>query len=249
MAKKAAFTIIAAHVPCGDLLPFIKLSDYEDRDRFIYVTHDCLPDGLPYNVKIDFVKKIFPPILPVIDSSAKNVDEILHELFTKDYSDVVYVCGPADSEDGERLIRNNGKKFNDKIDKFYYDFESIEVETDPSFDEQADESARLSVYADEGDLRSFLDACSIEDEGFANDLYDALRSSKGLVLGVSATKPEYRTINDLTRERATLEAPLNEERPLGLQDRMKTIDIEVPDRMSDVEEWIKESKTNPFVKG
>jgi hypothetical protein len=246
--KRAVFTIAAAHVPCGDLTPIKKLTDYSNGgDALLFLTHDCPPGALPYDVKLEFVKGFFEGTgIEVVGSEAKTVDQVFHELWEKGYEDVLGVFGELGFDDATMAMGFNGRLTNvDAVDdEVFFEFKSISIKNDPDVEDRVDESARLSVYVEDGDLGAFLNECSLPD---ARGLYDALSAALGHDPVVKAADPYYRDVDALVRDRETLVVPLTERLDPGLRDRMTFSDVEVEDRMALVEKWSKEKRTNPFV--
>ena len=246
--KRAAFTIATAHVPCGDLTPIKKLTDYSNGgDALLFLTHDCPSGALPYDVKFEFVKGFFEGTgIEVIESEAKTVDQVFHELWEKGYEDVLGVFGELGFDDATRAMGFNGRLTDvDAVDdEVFFEFKSVSIKKDPDVEEKIDESTRLSVYVEDGDLGAFLSECSLSN---AKDLYDALSAALGHDPVIRAAEPSHRDVDALVRDRETLVVPLTERLEPGLRERMTFSDVEVEDRIALVKKWSKEKRTNPFV--
>ena len=151
-------------------------------DYYIFLSHtqDSKKNPLDYNIKVDFVKAMYPQHADhVSHGGLRTIMEIMEFLYHNNYTDVTYVCGndrlPAFKE---LLNKYNGVEGG----KTYYKFNSIDIVSsgprDPDDDGVAGASASAArAAAEAGDKEEFK---KITGAGrFALQLYKAVR--KGML--------------------------------------------------------------------
>jgi len=98
----------------------------------LYLSHTMnnKKDPLSYDSKVRWCKKAFGDKVDVVDSPAKNVFEVLADLYEDGYTDVIYVGG-GDRIGGAEDISGTIMKYNGQETKqgnVLYDFDSIRFE-------------------------------------------------------------------------------------------------------------------------
>lgn len=155
----------------------------------LYLSHtqDKKKNPLSYEDKIYFAKKAFEPKVEVVESPARTVIEVLTDLYSQGYTDIIYVGGEdriGGAEDISSLISQyNGQP--DKKGNILYDFNSIDFKSagarsDDSEDLVEKASASLARrYATENDFDSFKEIVPF-DEAIAKELFDKVKSGLGI---------------------------------------------------------------------
>lgn len=154
----------------------------------LYLSHSVdkkreFKNPLPYDIKLDYVRKAFDDKVDVMDSPAKTIVNVLHELYEDGFKNIVYVGGEdrigGDEDMTEIINKYNGYK--DTKPELYYEFSNISFVSAGDRDEDSDDlavkaSASLArSYVVEGDLDSFKQIMPF-DEKTATDLFDELTS-------------------------------------------------------------------------
>lgn len=108
-------------------------------DALLYLSHkqNNDKDPLSYEQKLKYCKEAFPEI-DVVDSPAKTIIEVMHELYEKNYTNIIYVCGSDRFDAMKDLL----EKYNNKPDKagnYLYAFKSIEVKSAGMRDADSDD--------------------------------------------------------------------------------------------------------------
>jgi hypothetical protein len=151
-------------------------------DYYIFLSHtqDSKKNPLDYNIKVDFVKSMYPQHADHISyGSLRTIMEIMEFLYHQNYTDVTYVCG----NDRLPAFKDLLNKYNGvEGGKTYYKFNSIDIVSsgprDPDDDGVAGASASAArAAAEAGDKEEFK---KITGAGrFAPQLYRAVR--KGML--------------------------------------------------------------------
>jgi hypothetical protein len=151
-------------------------------DYYIFLSHtqDSKKNPLDYNIKVDFVKSMYPQHADHISyGSLRTIMEIMEFLYHQNYTDVTYVCG----NDRLPAFKDLLNKYNGvEGGKTYYKFNSIDIVSsgprDPDDDGVAGASASAArAAAEAGDKEEFK---KITGAGrFAPQLYKAVR--KGML--------------------------------------------------------------------
>ena len=141
---------------------------------------------LPYESKIEWVDKAFGDMVDVIDSDAKTIIFVLHDLMEEGFKHIIYVGG-EDRIGGDEDISGTISKYNGYPAKenMYYEFDSIEFKNAGSRNESSDDlleraSASLArKFVIEDDFDSF---CEIEpfDETDCIILFEELKEFMGV---------------------------------------------------------------------
>ncbi len=163
------------------------LAQGEKAKLFLSHTQDKKKNPLSYEQKIRYAKEAFEPKIDVVDSPARTVIEVLADLYSQGYTDIIYVGGEdriGGAEDISSLIlRYNGQPTKDG--KIIYDFNSIDFESagarnDASDDLSEKASASLARrYATENDFDSFKEIVPF-DEDISKELFDKVKSGLGI---------------------------------------------------------------------
>lgn len=119
---------------------------------------------LTYESKIKWAKKAFGDMIEVVESDAKTIIFVLHDLMLEGFKNIIYVGG-EDRIGGDEDITATISKYNGypTKDSMFYEFDSIEFENAGSRDETSEdlyEKASASLarkYVIENDFDSFCD--------------------------------------------------------------------------------------------
>jgi len=150
----------------------------EKAKPFIYLSHsqDRKKNPLDYNTKIRIASKAFGNL--VTKSSARNIIEVLKELQTKGFTDIVIVAGADRISEFKNLVtKYNGKEYN---------FDSIDVvsagERDPDAEGVEGMSAsKLRDLAKKGDYDTFKQGMPKKlSNSDIKSVYDTIRKGSGI---------------------------------------------------------------------
>jgi nicotinic acid mononucleotide adenylyltransferase len=150
----------------------------EKAKPFIYLSHsqDRKKNPLDYNTKIRIASKAFGNL--VTKSSARNIIEVLKELQTKRFTDIVIVAGADRISEFKNLVtKYNGKEYN---------FDSIDVvsagERDPDAEGVEGMSAsKLRDLAKKGDYDTFKQGMPKKlSNSDIKSVYDTIRKGSGI---------------------------------------------------------------------
>lgn len=162
----------------------------ENGHGYLFLSHSVDKNNewknpLPYDKKVKFVKDMLKynniHNVDVVESEAKTIIDALHELYTLDYKNVIYVGG-EDRIGGEEDMTATIEKYNGyeaKNPKQYYKFDSIEFVSAGHRDDNANDlSEKASAsYArqlvKDGDEDTFGKICPFDDTT-ATLLWDTL---------------------------------------------------------------------------
>lgn len=145
-------------------------------------SHDNSKNPLDFDTKLRFCKEAFEPQIKVMNSNAKTIIHIFHELYEEGFENVVYVGG-EDRIGGEEDMTKIISKYNGYGTKklpLYYKFDSIQFESAGHRDDSSDsevERASGSLarrLAADGKWRLFKRIMPFEED-IARELYDILR--------------------------------------------------------------------------
>lgn len=145
-------------------------------------SHDNNKNPLDFDTKLRFCKEAFEPQIKVMNSGAKTIIHIFHELYEEGFENVIYVGGEdriGGEEDMTKIISKYNGYGTEKL-PLYYKFDSIKFESaghrDDSSDndvERASGSLARQLAAD-GKWRLFKRIMPFEEDT-AHELYDILR--------------------------------------------------------------------------
>lgn len=145
-------------------------------------SHDNNKNPLDFDTKLRFCKEAFEPQIKVMNSGAKTIIHIFHELYEEGFENVIYVGG-EDRIGGEEDMTKIVSKYNgygtEKL-PLYYKFDSIQFENAGHRDDSSDsevERASGSLarrLAADGKWRLFKRIMPFEEDT-AHELYDILR--------------------------------------------------------------------------
>lgn len=154
------------------------------RKARLYLSHsrDNNKNPLDFDTKLRFCKEAFEPQIKVMNSGAKTIIHIFHELYEEGFENVIYVGGEdriGGEEDMTKIISKYNGYGTEKL-PLYYKFDSIKFESaghrDNSSDndvERASGSLARQLAAD-GKWRLFKRIMPFEEDT-ARELYDILR--------------------------------------------------------------------------
>ena len=145
-------------------------------------SHDNNKNPLDFDTKLRFCKEAFEPQIKVMNSGAKTIIHIFHELYEEGFENVIYVGGEdriGGEEDMTKIISKYNGYGTEKL-PLYYKFDSIQFESAGHRDdssnsevERASGSLARRLAAD-GKWRLFKRIMPFEEDT-ARELYDILR--------------------------------------------------------------------------
>jgi hypothetical protein len=253
MKDGTVFTIVNATIPCSDIMNVIIFLDKEaqeqNKDALLYLINEKNPI-IPYERKVDLIRKFLQKYkVQVVASKTLLIFEVLNDIWTKGYKDVIGLFGESGYEDAIKGTSFNGieipnKKVNNDL---YYKFDGLKILQDNRAEEETAETAKLLALAEKGDEGTFIDCCSL-DQADAHEVFVLIRQYYGLSPEGTISKPEYRDINNLIQQRGSMIIPISNTQPLiGLQGKMALQPIDYSDASSSIEEWLNTKNTNPFI--
>ena len=145
-------------------------------------SHDNSKNPLDFDTKLRFCKEAFEPQIKVMNSDAKTIIHIFHELYEEGFENVIYVGGEdriGGEEDMTKIISKYNGYGTEKL-PLYYKFDSIQFESAGHRDDSSDsevERASGSLarrLAADGKWRLFKRIMPFEED-IARELYDILR--------------------------------------------------------------------------
>lgn len=145
-------------------------------------SHDNNKNPLDFDTKLRFCKEAFEQQIKVMNSGAKTIIHIFHELYEEGFENVIYVGGEdriGGEEDMTKIISKYNGYGTEKL-PLYYKFDSIQFENAGHRDDSSDndiERASGSLarrLAADGKWRLFKRIMPFEEDT-ARELYDILR--------------------------------------------------------------------------
>ena len=171
--KTCVFTFGRYQPPTkGHLRVWEKVADTEGDAHYIYTSHtkDKKRNPLDYNTKIGLIKSALKEHninAEMIDSEAKTIIDVVVDIASKGYNNLIFVGGSDRLDDMVSLIR----KYNDKpnAEGNSYHFDSIEGvsagERDPDSDNvEGISGTKLRQMAIDGDFEGFKNNLAFSDE-------------------------------------------------------------------------------------
>tara|TARA_B100001996_G_scaffold287689_1_gene227945 strand:+ start:109 stop:1410 length:1302 start_codon:yes stop_codon:yes gene_type:complete len=167
----------------------------------VYMSHsqDSKKNPLDYNTKQKWMKKFFGRKVNIMKSNARQIFQIVTELYAQGYKELRMVVGSDRVREFDTLI----KKYNGSKGKHgYYNFDSIQIisagERDPDSDDLVSgmSASKMRAAAEEGDFDSFklgVASKSLKDQ---EGLYKEVRKGMGIK---EETLPNY-MLEDLLQE-------------------------------------------------
>ena len=184
--KTCVFTFGRYQPPTkGHLRVWEKVADTEGDAHYIYTSHtkDKKRNPLDYNTKIGLIKSALKEHninAEVIDSEAKTIIDVVVDIASKGYNNLIFVGGSDRLDDMVSLIR----KYNDKpnAEGNSYHFDSIEGvsagERDPDSDNvEGISGTKLRQMAIDGDFEGFKNNLAFSDESTIKEVMELIKTS------------------------------------------------------------------------
>ena len=184
--KTCVFTFGRYQPPTkGHLKVWEKVADTEGDAHYIYTSHtkDKKRNPLDYNTKIGLIKSTLKEHninAEVIDSEAKTIIDVVVDIASKGYNNLIFVGGSDRLDDMVSLIR----KYNDKpnAEGNSYHFDSIEGvsagERDPDSDNvEGISGTKLRQMAIDGDFEGFKNNLAFSDESTIKEVMELIKTS------------------------------------------------------------------------
>ena len=184
--KTCVFTFGRYQPPTkGHLKVWEKVADTEGDAHYIYTSHtkDKKRNPLDYNTKIGLIKSALKEHninAEVIDSEAKTIIDVVVDIASKGYNNLIFVGGSDRLDDMVSLIR----KYNDKpnAEGNSYHFDSIEGvsagERDPDSDNvEGISGTKLRQMAIDGDFKGFKNNLAFSDESTIKEVIELIKAN------------------------------------------------------------------------
>ena len=184
--KTCVFTFGRYQPPTkGHLRVWEKVANTEGDAHYIYTSHtkDKKRNPLDYNTKIGLIKSALKEHninAEVIDSEAKTIIDVVVDIASKGYNNLIFVGGSDRLDDMVSLIR----KYNDKpnAEGDFYHFDSIEGvsagERDPDSDNvEGVSGTKLRQMAIDGDFEGFKNNLAFSDESTIKEVMELIKTS------------------------------------------------------------------------
>lgn len=184
--KTCVFTFGRYQPPTkGHLKVWEKVADTEGDAHYIYTSHtkDKKRNPLDYNTKIGLIKSALKEHninAEVIDSEAKTIIDVVVDIASKGYNNLIFVGGSDRLDDMVSLIR----KYNDKpnAEGNSYHFDSIEGvsagERDPDSDNvEGISGTKLRQMAIDGDFEGFKNNLAFSDESTIKEVMELIKTN------------------------------------------------------------------------
>ena len=161
--KKAVITFGRFNPPTvghGKLITALKKASSGGYTPLVYMSHSQDPkkNPLDYNTKQKWMNKFFGKKVTVVKSNARQIFQIVTELYSNGYTDLRMVVGSDRVREFDTLIR----KYNGSKGKHgFYNFDNIQIisagERDPDSDDLVSgmSASKMRAAAEEGDYDSF----------------------------------------------------------------------------------------------
>ena len=184
--KTCVFTFGRYQPPTkGHLKVWEKVADTKGDAHYIYTSHtkDKKRNPLDYNTKIGLIKSALKEHninAEMIDSEAKTIIDVVVDIASKGYNNLIFVGGSDRLDDMVSLIR----KYNDKpnAEGNSYHFDSIEGvsagERDPDSDNvEGISGTKLRQMAIDGDFEGFKNNLAFSDESTIKEVMELIKTS------------------------------------------------------------------------
>ena len=184
--KTCVFTFGRYQPPTkGHLRVWEKVADTKGDAHYIYTSHtkDKKRNPLDYNTKIGLIKSALKEHninAEVIDSEAKTIIDVVVDIASKGYNNLIFVGGSDRLDDMVSLIR----KYNDKpnAEGNSYHFDSIEGvsagERDPDSDNvEGISGTKLRQMAIDEDFEGFKNNLAFSDESTIKEVMELIKTS------------------------------------------------------------------------
>ena len=162
------------------------LAEQDADEHYLYLSHSYDPkkNPLPYDTKIEIVRKLFKPLVPitVVESDARNPLEALEENSGR-FDNIIFIAGSDRLEHYKGLFEKyNGVPVSGNI---LYSYDSITVvnagERDPdSSDVSGMSASKMRLYALRNDFDNFFKGLPTADESFAKYVFEEVRKNMRL---------------------------------------------------------------------
>ena len=202
--KKAVITFGRFNPPTvghGKLIDALKKASGGGYQPLVYMSHsqDAKKNPLDYNTKQKWMNRFFGKKVTVVKSSARQIFQIVTELYANGYTDLRMVVGSDRVREFDTLIRKyNGSKGRHG----YYNFTDIQIisagERDPDSDDLVSgmSASKMRAAAEEGDFESFKNGVASNSAKDQELLYKDVRRGMGIK---EETMPNY-MFEDLLQE-------------------------------------------------
>lgn len=202
--KKAVITFGRFNPPTvghGKLIDALKKASSGGYQPLVYMSHSQDPkkNPLDYNTKQKWMKKFFGKKVTIVKSNARQIFQIVTELYTNGYTDLRMVVGSDRVREFDTLIR----KYNGSKGKHgFYNFDNIQIisagERDPDSDDLVSgmSASKMRKAAEEGDYDSFKLGVASKFMTDQQLLYKEVRKGMGIK---EETLPNY-MLEDLLQE-------------------------------------------------
>lgn len=164
----------------------ISVAKTKGAEHRIYLSHsyDSIKNPIPYNKKIDFVRKLFPYANIVDDSKAKSIFHVCKILSDNGYRDVTLVVGDDRADIFLKEIQKYIKKPEETgFDKNkHYIFDKFTVissgQRDPnSSGVEGASGTKMREFVKKGDVDSFIQATPTKNITLARAIYNTIKKN------------------------------------------------------------------------
>ena len=169
----------------GKLIDALVKSSSGGFTPLVFMSHSQDPkkNPLDYNTKQKWMKKFFGRKVNIIKTNARQIFQIVTELYSQGYRELRMVVGSDRVREFDTLI----KKYNGSKGRHgYYNFDSIQIisagERDPDSDDLVSgmSASKMRAAAEEGDFDSFKNGVASKNLKDQELLYKEVRQGMGI---------------------------------------------------------------------
>ena len=184
--KTCVFTFGRYQPPTkGHLRVWEKVADTEGDAHYIYTSHtkDKKRNPLDYNTKIGLIKSALKEHninAEVIDSEAKTIIDVVVDIASKGYNNLIFVGGSDRLDDMVSLIRKYNDKPNEEGNSYHFDsIEGVSAgERDPDSDNvEGISGTKLRQMAIDEDFEGFKNNLAFSDEPTIKEVMELIKTS------------------------------------------------------------------------
>lgn len=176
------------HAKLLDFMKSVGARNQADVIAFVSTTQDPKKNPLPFNVKVNFLKMLFPKVKFNENASVKTPLDAMQACSKLGYRDVYLVVGSDRVASMEALGRyvkpKSDKSFDKSKDVDLDDFEVVAVpgERDPDADEDVAgvSASKQRKLAAAGDFKKFAEGVPTTNINLAQKLYAQVRAFMGI---------------------------------------------------------------------